>query len=255
MPVKGFPATGASCPFSPVDQGLIDRWIEDATKTPPLLFKRWHFDRHFQCDLMKFVGGEHGALVVEHVCNEFQLWSDGHEARMRRLRYAIDPRGPISAEGEFSLLESTRKPGKRTNQTVVAIVDFLVPVLLALGVPWGATTSAKMTRALDLVAVNLFQLPSTKSELQKRMRIHLARAQADRSAMRSLASRIAAHTARKAAFVGPPMSPEMRRAQLSMVWRTMPREQREAIRAALARGLESFKIQPPGDIRPIRSDA
>lgn len=248
MSDKGCLLGETSCPFSAVDRRQLNQWIEDAQKAPPTLFRKYRFDRR---ELVRMVNND-GALVVEHVCETFQLWTDGHEARMRRLRYALDPRGPISAEGEFSLLESTGKAGKRTNQTVVAIVDFLVPVLLALGVPWGATTNAKMTRALDLVAVNLFQLPSTKSELQKRMRTHLVRVQAHRSAKLSFARRIAAHTA---AFIGPPMSPEMRRAQLSMVWRTMPREQRAAIRAALARGLGSFKIQPPDDIHPSRSDA
>lgn len=235
----------AACPFSPVDQGQIDRWIEDATRTPPQLFNRYRFNR---CELVKMVRGERGALVVEHVCEVFQLWSDGHEARMRRLRFAADPRGPISAEGEFSLIEPSGKPGKRTNPVVVALVDFLVPVLLAFGVPWGATTSAKMTRTLDLVAVGLFLLPSTKSELQRRMRDHRARLALDRAERRRLAQRLA----HKASFVGPPKPVEMVKAEFSEWWRSLLPSRRERIREAVRRGLSTLKTHPPQDIRPIR---
>ena len=227
-----------SCPFSPVDQGQIDQWIEDTKKTLPTLFRKYRFDRR---DLAMMVGND-GALVVEHVCEAFQLWTDGHEARMRRLRFALDSRGSITAAGELALIELHGKPGKRTNQVVVALVDFLVPVLLALGIPWGSTTGAKMTRALDLVAVDLFGLPSTKSELQKRMRDHRARIAADRAAMRLFASNFADH---KASFIGPAMSHELQQSALARAWVTMPREQRAAILASVARGLEPLQRQPP----------
>lgn len=192
------------------------------------------------------VRGERGALVVEHVCEVFQLWSDGHEARMRRLRFAVDPRGPICAEGEFSLIEPSGKPGKRTNPVVVALVDFLVPVLLAFGVPWGATTSAKMTRTLDLVAVGLFRLPSTKSELQRRMRDHRARLALDRAERRRLAQR----QAHKASFVGPPKPVEMVKAEFSEWWRSLLPSQRERIREEVRRGLSTLKTQPPNTYPP-----
>lgn len=232
-------------PFSAVDQAQLSRWLEDANKSPPTLFKRYRWDRR---ELVRMVGSD-GALAIEHVCEVFQLWSDGHEARMRRLRYAVDPRGAISADGEFSLIEPSGKAGKRTNQTVVAIVDFLVPVFLALGVPWSSTTSGAMTRALDLVAVGLFGLPGTKSELQKRMRDHRAHMTADRAAIRSFASQLVTH---KESFVGPPISHELRQKLIAKAWTAMPRETRAAILASVARGLEAFKIQPPSDIRPSR---
>lgn len=235
MPAKRRPLAGATCPFSPVEQGQINRWVEDATKSPPQLFKRYRFDRR---DLVKIVGGERGALAVEHVCQEFQLWSNGHAARMRRLQFAVDSRTAISADGEFSLIEPSGKAGKRTNQAVVALVDFLVPVLLAFGVPWGSTTSAKMTRALDVVAVGLFSLPSTKSELQKRTREHRARQEASAAERRLLA-------AHKVAFVGPPKPPELLMAEFSAVWRGLSPAQRAAIREAVGQGLSTLKIQPP----------
>lgn len=247
MSDRGRNTAFAAYPFSPVDRGQIDRWIEDAQRTPPQLFNRYRFNR---CELVKMVGGERGALVVEHVCEVFQLWSDGREARMRRLRFAVDPRGPISAEGEFSLIEPSAKPGKRTNPVVVALVDFLVPVLLAFGVPWGATTSAKMTRTLDLVAVGLFRLPSTKSELQRRMRDHRARLALDRAERRRLAQRLAQRLAHKASFVGPPKPVEMVKAEFSEGWRSLLPSQRERIREAVRRGLSTLKIQPPNTYPP-----
>ena len=189
------------------------------------------------------VRGERGALVVEHVCEVFQLWSDGYEARMRRLRFAVEPRGPISAEGEFSLIEPSVKPGKRTNPVVVALVDFLVPVLLAFGVPWGATTSAKMTRTLDLVAVGLFRLPSTKSELQRRMRDHRARLAADRAALRL-------RVAHKASFVGPPKPFDLLKAEFLRGWQELPPSQRESIREAVRQGLSALKTHPPKRYTP-----
>jgi hypothetical protein len=240
MTAKRLAPAAATCPFSPVNRGQIDRWIEDATKTPPQLFKKYRFDRR---DLVKLLGGDNGALVVEHVCEVFQLWSDGHDARMRRLQYAAYSRGPISAEGEFSRVEPSGKAGKRTSQTVVAIVDFLVPVLLALGVPWGATTSAKMTRALDLVAVDLFRLPGTKSELQKRQRDERAKRAVQRAAL-------VMFEAHRASFVGPPKPPELRSAERSAAWRGLSPAQRTAIREAVLRGLSPFESQPPQDIRP-----
>jgi hypothetical protein len=242
MPAKCRPGAVALCPFSPVDQSQIDRWIEDATKAPPRLFDN---RRAYRNDLAKMVGGERGAQVIEHVCKEFQLWSGGNDARLSRLQFAVASRGPISASGEFSLIEPTGKAGKRSNQAVVALVDFLVPVLLALGVPWGSTTSAKMTRALDVVAVDLLGLTGTKSELQKRQRDHRTKLAEQRAARQLFAGH-------RASFEGPPKPHGLMAAEFSAEWKGLLPSQRASIRAAVARGLEALKIQPPQDIRPIR---
>jgi hypothetical protein len=231
------------CPFVPFDRAWIEGLLAEAKKCPPTLFKRHRWDKR---ELVEMVGDD-GALLIEHVCQVFQVWSDSPGAQLVRLKVATNSPRALSEDGEMSWDGLPQRVGKKTNRSIVAIVDFLAPLLLSIGVPWGASTNAKMTRSLDLVAVGLFGLPTTKSELQRRLRSHRFRKVARAAQLRLLAEH-------QGKFNGPPkpatsLGPELKRA-----WAALTPAQRKSIRDSVRHGLAGLRpcIPPPLDKRPIR---